>query len=394
MPENTAMTPAPRSEHPSDQSYRGRRRRNTPLTSLCARLLRLPGLLLALALPACAAAPQIVFPDKQWQTSSAEAQGVNAELLEKAMQRIADISGKDGNRQTVLIRNGYVIWQGDQVNVKHHIWSCSKSFTSVCFGVAWDRGLLSPDDLASDHLPWLNEHYPTITLQQLITFTSGYGHEEKEAFKPTAPRYKPGAFFNYSNESQVLGAIIAKRFGKTLLEVFRENIGDPIGIDRQVMSWRSLNTTVEGIEALYGGQGVEIDALNLARFGWLMANDGVWNGKRLLSRRYVRQATRPNLARDIPPFKADAWYVNLPGNYGMHWWTNGPRPNGTPHWPSAPPGTFAAQGLHNNNCFVIPEWQMVLVRMGEDNLKDGMEKWDEVFAFLAQALGKTPATKP
>jgi hypothetical protein len=35
-------------------------------------------------------------------------------------------------------------------------------------------------------------------------------------------------------------------------------------------------------------------------------------------------------------------------------------------WPAAPPRTFAAVGHNNNRLWVVPEWQMVIVRLGLD----------------------------
>ncbi|WP_439481110.1 hypothetical protein [Cyclobacterium plantarum] len=54
------------------------------------------------------------------------------------------------------------------------------------------------------------------------------------------------------------------------------------------------------------------------------------------------------------------------GVYGFNWWVNGILPNGERKWPDAPPGTFGAWGHNNNNIFIIPEWNMVIVRLGLD----------------------------
>ena len=63
----------------------------------------------------------------------------------------------------------------------------------------------------------------------------------------------------------------------------------------------------------------------------------------------------------------------------------GTGPGGTRKWPSAPPGTFAAVGFNNNHCFVVPEWGMVVVRLGTDgNVADGV--WDGFFKQLSSAL--------
>ena len=50
-------------------------------------------------------------------------------------------------------------------------------------------------------------------------------------------------------------------------------------------------------------------------------------------------------------------------DYGFNWWTNGGKKR---EWPDAPPKTYAARGHKNNQCFIIPEWNMVIVRLGTD----------------------------
>jgi hypothetical protein len=55
-----------------------------------------------------------------------------------------------------------------------------------------------------------------------------------------------------------------------------------------------------------------------------------------------------------------------PGCYGFNWWVNGRMADGRMKLPGAPEGTFFASGLNNNKCLVIPDWNMVVVRMGQD----------------------------
>ena len=68
------------------------------------------------------------------------------------------------------------------------------------------------------------------------------------------------------------------------------------------------------------------------------------------------------------------------GVYGFNWWRNGLKPDGTRKLPAAPQGMFWASGHNNNKCFVIPEWDMVIVRIGLDG-KAKDDVWNE---FLAE----------
>ena len=61
---------------------------------------------------------------------------------------------------------------------------------------------------------------------------------------------------------------------------------------------------------------------------------------------------------------------------------HGVRADGKRFWPHAPVNTLAAQGNKNNICLIVPDWNMVVVRMGLDKIIL-MEQYDNVFELLA-----------
>jgi hypothetical protein len=94
-------------------------------------------------------------------------------------------------------------------------------------------------------------------------------------------------------------------------------------------------------------------------------------------------ATSAQVDNSLPAF--DSSNVRGPGAYGFNWWVNGVGPDGLRKWPSAPSGTYAALGYNNNVCLVVPEWNMVIVRLGVDgNIPD--EKWDFFLKMVSEAL--------
>ena len=111
---------------------------------------------------------------------------------------------------------------------------------------------------------------------------------------------------------------------------------------------------------------MHISAQELARFGLLFLNRGKWNGNQLISAEWVEQATSAQVDAFVPPYKRRAWYTSLIGAYGFNWWVNGMKRDGKRMWSQAPPKPAAVQGNHNNYCFVVPEWDMVIVRLGTD----------------------------
>jgi len=313
--------------------------------------------------------PATTFPGETWEQAPADMVGIDPRRLERAIDHLRRVTGDDGVAHTVVIKDGSVIWRGRRADQPVNIWSCTKSLLSVCFGLLWDEGKVQPGDPAWRYMPALRDDYPAVTLEHLATFTSGYAHAGKQPLDARAPNFAPGEALHYGRESDLLAAILTRAADQPLETLFFDRIGEPIGITPDDMSWTAFDS-IDGLP-VHGGSGapgaaVDIHALAMARLGWLMANDGVWDGQRLLSRRYVKHATTPHTDTDTPPFKKDGWYTSLPGNYGLNWWTNGPLPDGGRRWPSAPARTFALQGNRNNICFIVPDWKLVLVRLGAD----------------------------
>jgi CubicO group peptidase (beta-lactamase class C family) len=126
-------------------------------------------------------------------------------------------------------------------------------------------------------------------------------------------------------------------------------------------------------------------ASEIARLGLLYLNKGKWNGEQLLSEDWVAQATSPQVPNTLAPFKDTSWYAILPGSYGFGFWVNGTTPGNQPFLKNAPPHTAIMQGFMNNNCFIIPEWEMVVVRFGTD--KEVIPtKFEEFFSLMDQAV--------
>ncbi len=350
--------------------------------------LALPCLLALPFLAACTTS-KVAFPGSNWSPPPANARVVPADKVAEAVAALKAVVGKDGVSGTLVIQNGYVLWSGDRIDEKRPIWSCTKSFLSTCLGLLWDDGKLSPDDLASKYLPELTKDYPAVTLRHLATFTSGVNVKD-HTLEVSAPDYPPGTAIHYAPQSDILALILTRVAGESLHDLFNRRIAGPIDMDPAGWEWKSAGMR-DGL-VVNGGYGYPESALhmtarNLARFGWLYANDGVWNGKRLISHRYIAYATVPLVDAKMPLHDPKAWYHVLPGIYGLNWWTNGIDAQGKRLWPHAPASAFAAQGNKNNICIIIPEWKIVLVRTGLDKIID-IGLYDEPLRILGENLPK------
>jgi CubicO group peptidase (beta-lactamase class C family) len=169
--------------------------------------------------------------------------------------------------------------------------------------------------------------------------------------------------------------------------LFKRRIADPIDMDRAKWDWGDFGK-VDGI-VVNGGSGngnkhIQISARELARFGHLFLNRGKWKNKQLISASWVDVATKAHVPASMPLETLSG--ADGRGTYGYNWWANGIKPDGRRRWPGAPSGTYAASGYNNNDMFVIPAWNMVIVRLGLDQSDSKIS--DAVYSSFLGKVGE------
>jgi CubicO group peptidase (beta-lactamase class C family) len=183
----------------------------------------------------------------------------------------------------------------------------------------------------------------------------------------------------------VLGEILTRLAGEPMKAVLERRIAGPIGLTH--WDW-GVSGRIDGIDLNNAAgtpskaPGVQITARQMARFGYLYLRGGNWNGKQLLTRSFVQQAGQ----NQVSGVGASRF---LHGRYGLYWWTNDVMPDGKRPWPAAPPRNYTSHGHSANFCYVIPEWDMVVVRMGTSpigRIPEVEAMWNTFFAKLAEAL--------
>jgi len=352
-------------------------------------------------------AGQMVFPTENWQQVTPESQGVDSDKLATAARYLSEHSGPDGVKELVIIRNGYLIWKGTDIDKMHGVWSLTKSFTSTVLALLIDDGKATLDTLAEDYLPSMAATYPTVTLGHFTTMTSGYyavGDEPHGSYRhgpsptPFDPASKPlfsppGSQYAYWDSAMNQFANVLTRIAREPIEdLFKHRIADPIGMNRDKWDWGDFGK-IDGL-VVNGGSGnhnqhIRISARELARFGHLFLNRGNWNGKQLVSKSWVDTATKPHVSASLP--LAILSGADGRGVYGYNWWANGIRPNGKRNWPGTPHGTYAASGYNNNDMFVIPEWNMIIVRLGLD--QNEFDITDTIYSTFLQKVGEAIQSK-
>ena len=340
------------------------------------------------------------FPGVAWEECSPASKGLDEEKLRRAVDFLQANSGRDGVRELVIVRHGCLVWRGDNIDNVHGVWSLTKSFTSTVLGLLIDEGRASLDTPACDYVPAMAAAYPEVTLRHFTTMTSGYravGDEPKGSYLhgPSSTPFlpapdplftPPGSQYAYWDSAMnEFGLVLTRILGEPMQSFLRRRIIDRIGISPDRWRW-GVMTEVEALEVNGGsgnaGKHVVTSARELARFGLLFLNRGNWAGEQLISSDWVDAASSVQVPAEMPLGHPKS-NIDGRGVYGFNWWCNGLRTDGTRKWPGAPEGTFSASGFNNNDVFIVPEWDMVVVRLGLDEQTDGKISDETYGAFLA-----------
>lgn len=356
-------------------------------------------LLVIAAIVSLTRAEELVFPGERWIETQPELQGIDSRGLAEAVGGLAASAGRNGTERTVIVRRGRVVWSGSEADTPQRVWSIAKAFTSTAHGLLIEDGKCSMETLAKDYNPLLAEHYPQVTLRHLATMTSGIdgtggfydcgpqGRCDANALtKPLSPFFPPGDKFLYWDEAtQHYGAALTAIAEEPLPDLLERRVLQPIGV--RTFDWQ---TDLTGEVVNWTG-GVVISANDLARLGLLFLRGGQWQGEQIVDADWVDQATRVQVPTSVPNAFPNSNRVGA-GVYGYHWWSNGLLPDGRRHWPDLPCGAYGRSGYNNNRLIVVPEWEVVVVRLGLDQRDDLLttEELNRFFKQLGESLVDLP----
>jgi N-acyl-D-amino-acid deacylase len=313
-------------------------------------------------------------PDGEWQSATPESQGVSSQKLERLRQYFETRK----TRAALVIRNGYIIgewyWDGTNPDTRFQVYSVTKSFSSAAVGLLLRDRKLRLDQPAADFIPeWRGDDRRKITVRHLLTMTSGlrntlpFGRPDQTAYAIQQPLEKPpGTVWAYNNgANQTLAQVVQAASGKELSAFLQERLFDPL----EMKSPRMDKSNGKALAYM----GLNIHARDLAKFGWLYLNGGVWNGKRLLDADFVRDSV--TASQELNP------------EYGYLWWVRSRTQN-----PRMPPDSYSAVGLFGNYLSVFPSQKMVVVRLIGFGRGSGSDVNADEFARLALEAIERPVT--
>jgi N-acyl-D-amino-acid deacylase len=313
-------------------------------------------------------------PAEDWETATPESQGISPQKLERLRRYFEERK----TRAALVIRNGYIVgewyWDGSTPDTRFQVYSVTKSFSSAAVGLLLRDRKLKLDQSAADFIPaWRRDDRSKITLRHLLTMTSGlketlpFGRRDQTAYAIEQPLEKPpGTFWAYNNgANQTLSQVVETASGKELSAFLQERLYQPLGMKSPRMDMSN------GKALAY--MGLNIHARDLAKFGWLYLNGGVWNGKRLLDADFVRDSV--TASQELNPA------------YGYLWWVRSRTQN-----PRMPRDSYSAVGLFGNYLSVFPSQKMIVVRLIGFGRGSGSDVNADEFAQLALEAIERPTT--
>ena len=230
-----------------------------------------------------------------------ESVGISSERLSRLLDALE--SGKATNVNTCLIVvDGKTCLDASAAPYRSDIWhitySMAKSVTALGVGLAVDEGKLSPDKRLCELFPEYGGFFAgkikKVTVRHLLTMAVSVGFNETgvlieenwlRGFMEAPIREDVGECFAYNSmSSYVLSVIVQKLVGKTLWEYLDEKLFQPMDIRHTL--WEK---SPDG--ASKGGFGLYMTPIDMAKLGVLILNEGVYGGKRLISREWIREMT-------------------------------------------------------------------------------------------------------
>ena len=321
-----------------------------------------------------------------WQQYAVpESAGFSPALLAKAYH-YAD-SVRSG--AVMVVYRGMVVAAWGDVSRKLELHSVRKSIVSALFGMAADRNAIALDATlgslgVTDRVP-LTEVERGARIRDLLAARSGvylpaaYADASQDTERPARGTHAPDTFWFYNNwDFNTLGAVYELAVEPSLYEAIDKRLAKPIGMED--FSPGDGFLAYEPSNSLIPAHTIRMSTRDLARFGQLYLQDGVWNGQRLISHEWIAESTSPKSATGVP----------LRG-YGYLWWTQAP--GDAQRYPQVDTRKiFYGSGTGGQLVAVIPSDDLVIVHRGDtDHGRNiaGRDAWRIIELVLEAHTGRT-----
>ena len=295
------------------------------------------------------------------------------------------ISKEYGNTEGIVISKGGEIiceeyFGNSTPESKLHIASATKSVLSALVGIAIENGYIkSTEEKVMKFFPEYNalssnDIREKITIKDLLTMTAPYAFRDwaepleelctspdwiEFALEQLGQNGKIGVFKYSTAGAHLLSAILARSTGKSTRDFANDFLFSEIGI----APIKEYPMTSYGYDDLFGknirgwvhdpsnittgGWGLTLTVREMMLFGQLYINNGIWNGKQVISQDWITKSVKPN-----------------PNHYGYMWWL----------FEDNNISAFAAMGDGGNMICCVPQKNLV-VAVASHFIPNPKDRW-------------------
>jgi len=313
--------------------------------------------------------------------------------------KLSDVLSNSGTTAFLIIKNDTLLYEkylnGYHRNSINTSFSVAKSITSLITGVALDEQLIkSVNDPVVKYIPELlntDTGYAKLLLADLLDMRSGiqfkdhdlpWGDKPKAYYYPALRErimelpltYPPGSKFKYNSYNPILvGMLLEKTTELSPAQYFEQKLWNELGMEYSG-SW-SMDSKASGMTKMESG--LNIRAIDFAKFGRLVLHKGNWNGKQVVSREWLDYSFTLSPRYKLPALANDVYYRNF-------WWIYAGKKGSVYEIKS-----IAGTGHLGQYLFIFPEEKIVMVRMGKKDKK--VDSWRALFQEVVSELGNNPA---
>lgn len=282
-------------------------------------------------------------------------------------------------------------FDGFNAHIPHDLRSASKSISSAMIGIAIDDGIIdNVDERLYDFIPSAYQYTKDslksrITIENLLTMNAGLDVNNlasEDNYQDTrqskswlqtvleAPMaQEPGTYADYGSANPfLLGVCLNERLETPLETYMDEKLFAPLGITNYINQADDAETTP------YFGGGMLLTPRDLLKFGQLYLNNGKWDGKQIISEKWVKESFRKHVQLQD---------VSDKNEYGYLWWHDTYLVNGKAI------ACIEARGAGGQFIFVIPELaSVVVITSGNFRNGKGNQPREILAAYILPAMMK------
>lgn len=329
-----------------------------------------------------------LFAQSALPRSTPEAEGVSSQQILNFLDAAA---ASDHEFHSIMIlRHGKVVaegwWNPYQPTLPHTMYSVSKSFTATAVGFAVAERKLSVEDKVVSFFPNEVPNYndpalSALRIKDLMSMSVGQQPDPTgpvvisdnwaRTFLNTPILHEPGSEFLYNSAATyMLSAIVQQVTGQKIMDYLKPRLFQPLGITG--IDWE---VSPQGVNT--GGWGLRLKTEDMAKFGQLFLQNGVWNGKQILPKAWIEEAAAMKIMQNPKATQAQKDSSDWLQGYGYQMWRS--RNN-----------SYRGDGAFGQYILVLPEKDAVIIITSEtDNMQTELNLvWKHLLpAFQDKKLG-------